>query len=180
MRAQATDGAMPPSPFTDGTGFCSVCLYRTPLWVAAEGAEPAAWLCEDHDEDRPRRGDGSLGRRPLPEPRPRQTYVADLPPGHYAVDDDAFRARMVARVRAKSRDLAWRPEEWVGREGHTALLGGPFVDVAHDDQAPEQLRQWARSAMALMRDLPRRRELQETYLSPAELEAVDHYWSGEL
>ena len=32
---------MPVSPFADGTGFCSVCLYRTRLWVPADDEHPA-------------------------------------------------------------------------------------------------------------------------------------------
>jgi hypothetical protein len=55
MGAQATDEAMPPSPFADGTGFCSVCLYRTRLWVPADDERPAVWLCEEEDTDRPRK-----------------------------------------------------------------------------------------------------------------------------
>jgi hypothetical protein len=56
MGAQATDEAMPPSPFADGTGFCSVCLYRTQLWVPADDERPAVWLCEEEDTDRLRKG----------------------------------------------------------------------------------------------------------------------------
>ena len=53
MGAQVADEAMPLSPFADGTGFCSVCLYRTRLWVPADADRPAAWLCDEEDSDRP-------------------------------------------------------------------------------------------------------------------------------
>jgi len=169
----------PPSPFSDGSGFCSICLYRTRLWVPAEGPSPAAWLCEDHDDHRPRRGDGSLGRVPLPDVRPRPPYVPGLATESAAAADEAHRSRAVARVRAMSRDLTRRPTEFVGRESHTVLMGGPLVDVAHDTSAPEELRAWALRVLALMRDLPTRRRLQEQHLTAAELEAADHSWDGE-
>lgn len=87
MGAQVADEAMPLSPFADGTGFCSVCLYRTRYWVPAAADRPAAWLCEEEDSDLPRRGAAA----PPSAHRPPAVEVA-WAAAHAGFDRDTLRA----------------------------------------------------------------------------------------
>lgn len=85
MGAQATtDEGMPPSPFADGTGFCSGCLDRTRFWVAADAERPAAWLCCGDPAHRPRL---QAARPPGYRPAVDVTWAA----GHAGFDRDTLR-----------------------------------------------------------------------------------------
>jgi hypothetical protein len=67
----------------------------------------------------------------------------------------------------------WSAEEFMGREGHTLMLGGVFDRVADDPESSPEMAAWCRRVLYLCDDLPMRRRLQEQYLTTAELEAAD-------